>query len=99
DVKLNEWALAGNWRVEEEKAISLSSNGKVVFRFHSRDLHLVVGPGPEGRPIHFRVTIDGEIPGENHGIDTDASGEGIMGDQRLYQLIRQSGEIRDRTFS
>ncbi len=68
----------------------------IVFRFHARDLHLVLGPGPA--PVRFRVTIDGKPPGAAHGVDTDAAGNGTVASQRLYQLIRQSGDIADHTF-
>jgi cytochrome c biogenesis protein CcdA/thiol-disulfide isomerase/thioredoxin len=99
ELQLNEWALSGNWRVEGEKAIAASANGKIVFRFHARDLHLVLGPGMDGKPVRFRVTLDGKAPGPNHGVDTDADGNGVARDQRLYQLLRQSGDIGDRTFA
>jgi cytochrome c biogenesis protein CcdA/thiol-disulfide isomerase/thioredoxin len=96
---LNEWGLSGSWRVDPEKAVSLGAGGKIVFRFRARDLHLVLGPGGDGKPVRFRVTIDGQEPGDSHGVDIDSSGTGVAKDQRLYQLIRQSGEIRDRTFT
>ena len=98
-LNLNEWGLSGSWRVEAEKAVSLAAGGKIVFRFHARDLHLVVGPGTDGKPVRFRVTIDGQEPGASHGVDADSSGSGVVREQRLYQLIRQSGDIRDRTFT
>jgi hypothetical protein len=79
--------------------VSAASQDKIVFRFHARDLHLVLGPGPHGKPIRFRVTIEGHEPAADHGADTDAHGSGRVGEQRLYQLIRQSGAIQDRTFS
>jgi hypothetical protein len=72
--------------------------GKIVFRFHARDVHLVLGPAPNRKPVRFRVTIDGAAPGANHGVDTDAQGDGKITDQRLYQLIRQKDAIEDRTF-
>jgi cytochrome c biogenesis protein CcdA/thiol-disulfide isomerase/thioredoxin len=98
-LNMNEWGLSGNWRVEAEKAVSVGAGGKIVFRFHARDLHLVLGPGSDGKPVRFRVTVDGKEPGANHGVDIDSSGAGVARDQRLYQLLRQSGEIRDRTFT
>jgi hypothetical protein len=76
-----------------------SAGGKIAFRFHARDLHLVIGPGIDGKPVRFRVTVDGQEPGQNHGIDIDAGGAGIARDQRLYQLLRQSGSINDKTFT
>jgi cytochrome c biogenesis protein CcdA/thiol-disulfide isomerase/thioredoxin len=95
---VNQWALTGDWRVEAEKAVAVSPNGSVVFRFHARDLHLVLGPATEANPIRFRITVDGQAPGSDHGIDTDASGNGVIRDHRLYQLLRQSGRIGDKTF-
>jgi len=98
-LNMNEWGLSGNWRVDAEKAVLLGAGGKIVFRFHARDLHLVLGPGKDGKPVRFRVTIDGKQPGEDHGVDVDSSGSGVARAQRLYQLVRQSGDIRDRTFT
>ena len=72
--------------------------GSIVYRFHARDLHLVLGPGGDGKPVRFRVTIDGAAPGDSHGADVDADGQGIVTGQRLYQLIRQNGKIADHTF-
>jgi cytochrome c biogenesis protein CcdA/thiol-disulfide isomerase/thioredoxin len=95
---LNDWAFAGNWTVGDEDAILNAAGGRIVFRFLARDLHLVLGPRDDGESIRFRVRIDGAPPGENHGTDVDASGEGTVTEQRLYQLIRQSGEIHDRLF-
>jgi cytochrome c biogenesis protein CcdA/thiol-disulfide isomerase/thioredoxin len=96
---LNQWALAGTWSVDPEKAVLSAAPGRLVYHFYARDLHLVLGPGSTGKPIHFRVQLDGAAPGPNHGVDTDASGAGIIKDQRLYQLIRQSGEIGTHVFS
>jgi thiol-disulfide isomerase/thioredoxin len=98
-LNLNDWGLSGSWRVDAEKAVSLGVGAKIVFRFHARDLHLVLGPGADGKPVRFRVTVDGQEPGVSHGVDIDSSGAGVARDQRLYQLIRQSGDIRDRTFT
>jgi thiol-disulfide isomerase/thioredoxin len=96
--RLNEWGLAGKWADHKQVAVLNSAGGKIVFRFHARDLHLVLGPSADGKPIHFRVTIDGQAPGENHGVDTDAQGNGVVTDHRLYQLVRQKGAITDHTF-
>jgi cytochrome c biogenesis protein CcdA/thiol-disulfide isomerase/thioredoxin len=96
--RLNEWALSGDWTVGKEEAILNEKGGSIVYRFHARDLHLVLGPGPDGKPTQFRVTIDGMAPGANHGTDADADGQGIVTGQRLHQLIRQSGDISDHTF-
>jgi len=94
---LNQWALAGRWRVASEMATLESAGGRLVYRFHARDVHLVLGPGPGGKPVRLRVRLDGAAPGESHGTDTTADGAGTVTSQRLYQLIRQSGPIRDRT--
>jgi thiol-disulfide isomerase/thioredoxin len=97
---LNEWALTGSWTVDEEKAVLNRAPGGIEFRFHARDLHLVLGPGPGGQPVRFRVLFDGAEPGANHGADIDASGNGVVREQRLYQLIRQPpGQIRRHTFT
>jgi cytochrome c biogenesis protein CcdA/thiol-disulfide isomerase/thioredoxin len=96
---LNQWTLAGNWTIGPEHAGLNSERGSIVYRFHARDLHLVLGPGPDGKPIRFRVTIDGREPGRDHGSDTAADGSGTVTNERLYQLVRQSGAIQDRTFA
>ena len=98
DPKLNQWSLSGDWLVSGERATLNSDSGKITYRFHARDLHLVLGPTADGKPIQFRVTIDGQAPGEAHGADTDADGHGVVSGQRLYQLIRQNGAIKDHTF-
>ena len=97
---INQWALTGRWTVDDEKGTLNNPHGTIVFRFQARDLHLVLGPGPGGKPVRFRVRIDGADPGESHGTDTDASGAGVVTGQRLYQLIRQApGEIHRHTFT
>jgi thiol-disulfide isomerase/thioredoxin len=98
-LELNQWALDGNWTVEGERAMANAAPGRIVFRFHARDLHLVLGPGEDGKPVRFRVRIDGEAPGDDRGTDVDAGGDGVVREQRLYQLIRQSGDVQDRTFT
>jgi thiol-disulfide isomerase/thioredoxin len=99
-LELNQWALTGTWIVHEEKAVLSGAPGSIVFRFHARDLHLVLGPAPDGKPLRFRVRIDGAEPSSSHGADTDASGNGVVHEQRLYQLIRQPpGEIHRHTFT
>jgi cytochrome c biogenesis protein CcdA/thiol-disulfide isomerase/thioredoxin len=95
---VNQWGLVGNWNVSDEHATLTTAPGKVIFRFHARDLHLVLGPGKNGKPIRFRVKIDGTAPGADHGVDTDESGAGEVKEYRLYQLIRQKGSVEDRTF-
>jgi thiol-disulfide isomerase/thioredoxin len=96
-LKLNDWALSGRWTVGSEHATLEASGGTVSYRFHSRDLHLVMGPHT-GKPVRFRVTIDGAAPGDAHGADTDAAGNGVVSSQRLYQLIRHPEPIADHTF-
>ena len=96
---LNQWALSGNWRVDPEKGVLRAARGKIEFRFHARDLHLVLGAGADGKPVRFRVQLDGASPGDNHGADTDANGEGLVKDQRLYQLIRQTDPVGEHVFS
>jgi thiol-disulfide isomerase/thioredoxin len=95
---LNHWALAGDWTVEREATVLNKANGRIVYRFHARDLHLVMGPAARGPSVRFRVLIDGLPPGEAHGIDVDDQGNGTVTDQRLYQLIRQPKPIADRQF-
>jgi len=97
-LSLNQWALGGSWKVGEESAVLESVPGKIVFRFHARDLHLVLGPTKNGKPIRFTVKLDGTAPGDDHGADTDATGAGTVQGNRLYQLIRQKGAVEDRTF-
>ncbi|WP_252997022.1 thioredoxin family protein, partial [Burkholderia sola] len=96
---LNGWGLAGTWNVGAEHASLAAPDGRIVYRFHARDLHLVLGPGTSGRPVRFRVTLDGAAPGAAHGTDVDAQGYGTVTGQRLYQLVRQTGTIADRTFA
>jgi cytochrome c biogenesis protein CcdA/thiol-disulfide isomerase/thioredoxin len=98
-LQLNEWSLGGAWTVGSEFAQSLAPRDTLVFRFHARDLHLVLGPDAANTPVRFRVMIDGHEPGPDHGSDSDEHGNGTVHEQRLYQLIRQSGAIGDRTFT
>ncbi len=95
---VNNWGLVGKWEVGSERAMLLAAPGKIIFRFHARDLHLVLGPGKDGRPIRFRVQLDGGAPLDDHGVDVDSQGNGTVKDYRLYQLIRQKGKVEDRTF-
>jgi thiol-disulfide isomerase/thioredoxin len=97
-LELNQWALAGDWIDRDQAAILAAPGGKIAFRFHARDLHLVLGPAADGKPTRFRVTIDSQAPGENHGVDTDEQGNGVLTEHRLYQLVRQKGAITDRLF-
>ncbi len=95
---LNEWALSGDWTIKRDAAVPNEPNGRITYRFHARDLHLVMGPATPGTSVKFRVSIDGQPPGAAHGIDIDEDGFGTVTEQRLYQLIRQSGPIADRQF-
>jgi len=95
---LNAWSLTGPWKVGGEDAALTEANGSIVYRFHARDLHLVLGPGADGKPVRFQVTIDGKEPGDDHGTDVAADGSGTVTSQKLYQLVRQKGAVVDRTF-
>jgi thiol-disulfide isomerase/thioredoxin len=95
---LNEWSLAGNWTVGAERANLNRPGGSIVYRFSARDLHLVLGPGADGKPVRFQVKIDDGRPGQHHGSDTDAEGNGVVTETRLYQLVRQSGTVQEHTF-
>lgn len=96
---LNDWGLAGAWMSEPEQAIAQGVGSRLVFRFHARDLHLVLGPSDQGHPVRFRVKLDGKTPGNDHGIDIDAAGNGVVTTERLFQLVRQkSKSIGDKTF-
>ena len=97
-LRLNEWALSGDWTVKKESALLNKENGAIVFHFDARDLHLVMGPAAPGTSIPFRVLIDGQPPGSAHGADVDDQGYGTVTEQRLYQLIRQPMPITDRQF-
>jgi cytochrome c biogenesis protein CcdA/thiol-disulfide isomerase/thioredoxin len=98
-LNINQWSLAGNWTIGPQMTVLNKAPGWISFRFHARDLHLVLGPAGGKTPVRFRVTLDGKPPGDAHGVDTDASGNGTVTTQRLYQLIRQDGPIADRTFT
>ena len=97
-LRLNEWGLSGSWTLRKETAVLNKSDGRIVYRFHARDLHLVMGPASPGTSVRFRVLIDGQPPGPAHGIDVDEQGYGTVTQQRLYQLIRQPKPIVDRQF-
>jgi thiol-disulfide isomerase/thioredoxin len=92
----NDWGLSGEWRTESEAVVLEQPGGSISFRFHARDAHLVMTPG-ESAPIPFRVTLDGEPPGPSHGVHVDEEGNGLLRDGRMYQLIRQVDDVRDRT--
>jgi thiol-disulfide isomerase/thioredoxin len=93
----NEWALAGDWTIESGAGVLNGTDGRIAFRFHARDAHLVMGPRERGTEVPFRVLLDGEPPGAAHGLDVDDDGNGTLSRQRLHQLIRQRESIRDRT--
>ncbi|MGC1476501.1 MAG: cytochrome c biogenesis protein DipZ [Terriglobales bacterium] len=97
-LSLNQWALSGIWTVGAESAVLQTAPGKIIFRFHARDLHLVLGTTKDGKPVRFRVKLDGTPPGDDHGADVDSNGAGTVQGHRLYQLIRQKGPVEDRTF-
>jgi len=97
-LKLNEWALSGDWTIERRACVLDEPDGGIAFRFHARDVHLVLRLREAGTPVPFRVTVDGEPPGDAHGLDVDEDGAGTVVHPRLYQLIREPGSITDRTF-
>ena len=95
-LRSNQWSLAGEWTIRRESALLHETGGRLAYRFHARDLHLVLAPG-EG-DVRFQVLLDGEPPGASHGEDVDERGGGVVSEPRLYQLVRQSGSVDDRTF-
>jgi thiol-disulfide isomerase/thioredoxin len=97
-LRLNHWALSGDWTVQKQAIVLNKVNGRIAYRFHARDLHLVMGPAVRGTSVRFRVLIDGQPPGAAHGIDVDDQGNGRVTEQRLYQLIRQPKPIAERQF-
>jgi thiol-disulfide isomerase/thioredoxin len=97
-LRLNHWALSGDWTMEEQAVTLNEAGGQIAYRFHARDLHLVMGPTVRGMSARFRVLIDGQPPGAAHGTDVDGQGYGTATEQRLYQLIRQPQRITERTF-
>jgi hypothetical protein len=98
-LRMDQWGLVGNWTVHKDEGVLDSTPGTIVFRFLARDLHLVLGPGTKGKPIRFRVRLDGAAPAHDRGVDVDADGNGVITDQRLYQLIRQSTDVKEHTFT
>lgn len=97
-LSVNEWALAGNWIALKNAVTLKSAHGRIAYRFHARDLHLVMSPGVPGTSVRFRVFIDGQVPGAARGADVDEQGNGLLKEPRMYQLIRQDKPIVDRTF-
>lgn len=97
-LRLNQWALAGEWTIRGQPAVLNRADGRIVHRFEARDVHLVMAPGQEGAPVRFRVLIDGKRPNGAHGLDIDERGAGTVNEPRLYQLIRQPGRVAEHTF-
>jgi hypothetical protein len=96
-LSLNDWSLEGPWLDKKQSATSFAPGAKINFRFHARDLHLVLGSA-SGKPVRFRVTLDGQPPGADAGSDIDAAGNGTVTSDRLYQLVRQRGGAAERVF-
>jgi thiol-disulfide isomerase/thioredoxin len=97
-LRLNQWALSGNWTMGPEAIVLNEPGGRIAYRFHARDLHLVVGPAASKTPLRSRIFLDGEPPHAAHGVDADDQGNGTVTEPRMYQLIRQAGRISDRQF-
>jgi thiol-disulfide isomerase/thioredoxin len=96
-LRLNHWTLLGDWTIGRRAAVLNQADGRIAFRFHARDVNLVMSPGEPGTPVPFRVLVDGGSPGEAHGLDVDEQGQGTVVEPRLYQLVREPGAITDRT--
>jgi hypothetical protein len=96
ELPLGHWALTGRWTTEPEDVVCDEAGGGIAFRFSARDAHLVLSSAGQ-EPIPFRVLLDGEVPGRSHGVDVDEQGNGVLDGGRLYQLVRQDGEVRERT--
>ena len=97
-LRLNQWALSGDWTIESGTSVLNRADGGIAFRFHARDVNLVLRGRERGTSVPFRVLIDGDPPGNAHGLDVDEEGYGMVAQPRLYQLVRQPGSIIDRTF-
>ena len=97
-LQMNQWSLTGDWTVERDRAVLDRANGRIAHRFHARDLHMVLGPAADAKPVRFRVFVDGKPPLSDHGSDVDAQGSGIIDAQRLYQLVRQTTTAKERLF-
>ncbi len=97
-LRLNQWALRGEWTAEEQYSRADAAGAQIAYRFHARDLHMVMGPASPANSVRYRVLLDGQPPGAAHGADVDGQGYGLVIDQRLHQLIRQPGSITERTF-
>ena len=97
-LRLNQWGLSGDWTVNRQAVVLNEPDGRIVYRFHARDLHLVMAPPAPSTSVRFRVLLDGEPPDDGHGTDVDDQGNGTLSDPRLYQLVRQPGPVTERTF-
>jgi thiol-disulfide isomerase/thioredoxin len=97
-LRLNQWTSSGDWMAKKDAVLLNKPNGRIAYRFHARDVNLILGPASAGNSVRFRVLIDGKPPGTAHGADSDAQGNGAVSEQRLYQLVRQPGSIADRLF-
>jgi Thioredoxin like C-terminal domain len=97
-LELNEWSLSGNWTVRQQATVMNEAGGRITYRFHARDVNLVLGPSESGDPVRLRVLIDGQPAGPAHGLDVDEEGTGTVVEARLYQLVRQPGGVSDHTF-
>jgi len=95
-LRLNQWALSGEWTIGAESIVLEQARGSITFRFHARDAHLVLAPGSQ-EPIPFRLLLDGEAPGPSAGVDVDEAGSGVLREGRMYQLVREHDAVRDRT--
>jgi thiol-disulfide isomerase/thioredoxin len=95
-LRLNHWALAGDWTIGRENVVLDQAGGSIAYRFHARDAHLVLSTAAR-EPIAFRVVLDGEAPGRSHGVDVDEDGNGLLQEGRLYQLVREHDTVRERT--
>ena len=97
-MRLNHWALTGDWTVKRQAIVGNQAGGRILYRFSARDLHLVMAPTTPGSPVRFRVHLDEQPPDAAHGADVDDQGNGTLTQPRLYQLIRQPGPVSERTF-
>ncbi|HKR07806.1 MAG TPA: redoxin domain-containing protein [Gemmatimonadaceae bacterium] len=97
-LSLNQWALNGNWTIKDRPVVLNQANGSIAYRFHGRDVNLIMSPPAKGQTVRFTVKVDGKPPGASHGEDTDAQGNGTVSQQRCYQLIRLQEPVKDRTF-
>ena len=99
-LKLNHWALSGDWTLSKQSIVSGSHNARIAYQFHSRDLHIVMGPGPaiQGSAVRFQIFIDGEAPRDSHGLDVDREGFGSVDEPRMYQIVRQAQPVGERRF-